>query len=321
MISSISTLGLKPESFSPEKFKTNVDINTQISINFNSELDTSTIISNIYILEDKDFKYNDGDIDLNLFNKIDGNLTYKDKTIIFTPKNQLNINSRYIVYIPKDGIRDILGNVTLIDFVSYFSTDNFQSYGKCEVLYPINNTILHSLNRVSISDLDSLKYVVQISKIKTFDNLVYEEIFDMPIVEKHIDIGDGLYFIRAKALNGIFGETSVFTLKSHENTIPTDQDLDEDFVWEEYVKEPESLIEIYPSNDSIEVNEKTNVLFMKFNGIVDIKDIDFHESFLNGEPNDDDDNITAHENVDGSYTVVQDEEKLETYVFFIPKTL
>lgn len=321
MISSISTLGLKPENIIPEKFKTNVDINTEISIYFNSELDTSTIIGNIYILEDKNFEYTNGPVDLNCYDVIDGNLTYKDKSIIFTPKNQLNINSRYIIYIPKEGIRDIFGNVTLIDFISYFSTESFQSYAKCEILYPINNTTISSLEKISITDLNSPKYLVQISKIKTFDNLVLEETVDTPIVEKKYNIGDGLYFIRAKAINGEFGETNVFTIKSHENTIPTDQDLDEDYIWEEYVEEPEALIETFPVNDSIGINEKTNVLYMKFNGIIDIDDIDFYESYLIGEPNDNDDNISSHDEVDGSYTVIHDEEKYETYIFFIPNTL
>ena len=321
MISSISTLGLKPENIIPEKFKTNVDINTEISIYFNSELDTSTIIGNIYILEDKNFEYTNGPVDLNYYDVIDGNLTYKDKSIIFTPKNQLNINSRYIIYIPKEGIRDIFGNVTLIDFISYFSTESFQAYAKCEILYPINNTTISSLEKISITDLNSPKYLVQISKIKTFDNLVLEETVDTPIVEKRYNIGDGLYFIRAKAINGEFGETNVFTIKSHENTIPTDQDLDEDYIWEEYVEEPEALIETFPVNDSIGINEKTNVLYMKFNGIIDIDDIDFYESYLIGEPNDNDDNISSHDEVDGSYTVIHDEEKYETYIFFIPNTL
>lgn len=321
MISSISTLGLKPESIIPEKFKTNVDINTEISIYFNSELDTSTIIGNIYVLEDKKFNYTSGDIKLEDYNIVDGNLTYKDKSIIFTPRNQLNVNSRYIIYIPKDGIRDILGNVTIVNFISYFSTESFQAYAKCEILYPVNNITITSLDKISISDLDSPKYLVQISKIKTFDNLVHEEIVDTATIEKKYNIGDGLYFIRAKAINGEFGDPSVFTIKSHENTIPTDQDLDEDFIWEEYVEEPKTFLEAFPANDSIGINEKTNVLYMKFNGIIDIDDIDFHESYLIGKHSDEDDSASSHDEVDGVYTVVHDEEKYETYVFFIPNSL
>ena len=60
---------------------------------------------------------------------------------------------------------------------------------------------------------------------------------------------------------------------------------------------------------------------MKLKGIVELEDIDFYESFLVGESNDDDVNITSHEQVDGSFSVVHDEEKLETYVIFTPISL
>ena len=60
---------------------------------------------------------------------------------------------------------------------------------------------------------------------------------------------------------------------------------------------------------------------MEFKGIVELEDIDFYESFLVGESNDDDINIASHEQVDGSFTVVHDEEKLKTYVVFTPNSL
>ena len=59
MINSINTLGLKPESIFPEKYKSNVSINAEVSIYFNSNLDASSIIGNLYILEDSKLKYSD----------------------------------------------------------------------------------------------------------------------------------------------------------------------------------------------------------------------------------------------------------------------
>lgn len=321
MMTSISTLGLKPESIFPEKFKTNVSINSEISVYFNSELDASTIVGGFYILEDKEFKYADGSVNLEEYKVVEGNLIYKDKTIIFTPIDQLNIDSRYLIYMPKECIRDILGNVILIDIVSHFTTEGIKTNAKCDILYPINNTTLTSLDKIAVSDVDSEKYLIQISKVKTFDNLVHEEIVDKTVVEKNYNLGDGMYFIRAKAINSDFGDISLVTIKTHENTIPTDQDLDEDYIWQEYEEESGTFIESFPLDKSININEKTNVLYMKFKGIVELDDIDFYESYLVGESNDNDSNIISHEQVDGTFSVVHDEEKLETYVVFIPNLL
>ena len=323
MINSINTLGLKPESIFPEKYKSNVSINAEVSIYFNSNLDASSIIGNLYILEDSKLKYSDdiSNFKLEDYKIVDGNLTYKDKTIIFTPREQLNMDARYIIYMPSNGIRDVIGNLIQVDFISYFTTEGVKSVRKCDVVYPVSNSILTSLDKIVVSDVDSEKYLLQISKVKTFDNLIHEEIVDSTTISKNFNLGDGLYFIRAKAINGDFGEISVLTIKTHENTIPTDQDLDEDYIWQEYEEEEHSIIETFPLNNAIGINEKTNILYMKLKGIVELEDIDFYESFLVGESNDDDINITSHEQVDGSFTVVHDEEKLETYVIFTPISL
>lgn len=319
MINSLDTLGLRVETINPESFKTKVNINSEISVLFNSDLDVSTVINNFIILKDSNLKYDSGEIELSDFEIVDGNVTYKDKTIVFSPFNQLDTNCRYIIYIVKNRIRDVLGNVMLVDYVSYFSTESHASLGECEILEPENNKTLSVLDRISLTSLDTDKYLIQISKIKTFDNLVIEKTIDTSTLEEDLKLGDGLYYIRAKALNGAFGEPSVVTIRTNSNSVPTDQDLDESYIWQEYENDELKLLENLPSG--IDVNEKTNILYMKFNKVLDINDIDFYESFITGESNDDDNSEISHGELEGSYIVVNDDEKSESYVFFVPNSL
>lgn len=323
MVNSVNVLGLRVESISPLKSKTGVDLNSDIKLEFNSDLDTSSIISNIFILEDNRSLYNAlNEIDVDDYKKVDGTLTYKNKIVTFTPKSQLNIDTKYIIYIPKNNIVDILGNIMLTDFISTFSTEPHQTFKRCNIIYPVNNTILKSLDKIEVENLGSERYLIQISKIKTFDNVVLEEIIDSNIIERDFNLGDGLYFLRAKTIDGKFGDDTVLTIKTHKNTVPTDQDIDDNYIWEEYGEEG-LILETYPLNDTENISEKTNVIYMKVDGIVDINDIDFYESFIDGTYNDDDDSTSkkSHNEVDGSYTIVQDNEKLETYIFFTPVSL
>lgn len=322
MINTLNTLGLQVINVEPGRFTTDADTNTNISVYFNSDLDVVSIMDNFIVLKDKELKYNGGEINISEFETINGNVTYKDKTIFFTPFNQLESDCRYIVYIFKNGIVDVLGRSMLIDYISYFSTEPFSAIGGCNITVPENNKTLSALDNIVLSKLDTEKYLIQISKIKTFDNLVIEKVIDTNLLEEDLKLGDGLYYIRAKALNGTFGDSCVVTIKTHSNTIPTDQDLDESYIWQPYDEDKHSLKESFPSNESFNVNEKTNVIFLKFDGIVDINDIDFYESYMIGESNDEDDqNISSHGDVDGIYTVVYDEEKVETYIFFTPNSL
>lgn len=322
MINTLNTLGLGVENVNPGNFKTNINTNTDISVLFNSDLNIVSIIDNFIVLKDSSFKYDSGEIKVSDFETVEGNITYKDKTVFFTPFNQLDSNCRYIIYIAKNGIIDVLGNTMLVDYISYFSTEAYASLGDCKVVYPENNKTLSILDRISLSELNTEKYLIQISKIKTFDNLVVERIINTNLLEEDLKLGDGLYYIRAKALNGVFGDSCVVTIRTHSNTIPTDQDLDESYIWQEYEDNKCSLKETFPIDLAFNINEKTNVIYMKFDGIIDIDNIDFHEGYFIGESNDDDDDdVSSHGDVDGTYTVVHDEEKVETYIFFTPNSL
>ena len=93
------TLGLSVISTTPEAHQTNVNVNKPIEIKFSGDINKSTLNNSIIVFEDYDGVYN-GITSLKSsekFNIVKGTLTYADRVIKFTPKNPLNIDTRYIV--------------------------------------------------------------------------------------------------------------------------------------------------------------------------------------------------------------------------------
>jgi hypothetical protein len=99
--------------------------------------------------------------------------------------------------------------------------------------------------------------------------------------------------------------------------------LSEDYIYVPYDDAKVEIIGEYPEAESVENNVKTNLFYKKFNKIIPIEEIDFYEATVYGEYTDQDDNYDSnyakeHGEVDGTFSVVYDEEKGETYIFFIP---
>lgn len=322
MINSIDTIGLRVESVTPSSYETDVNINSKIKVEFNSELNTDSIYGNFAILHDTNRVFIPGKpISISDYEVVQGTLMYKDKCIIFTPNNQLQEKARYIIYVKENSIKDIVGRVMLTSYSSYFDAEGAGTLQPCEIISPVNNSIITSLDSVEIQDLESDKYILQISKVKTFEVVAYDNVESSNIIDKDFKLGDGLYYIRAKAVNGDFGETSVFTIRSHQNTVPTDEDLDEDFIYEPYIEDTITLEECMPKG--INVSEKSNLFCMKFKGEVTPEMIDIFESQAYGELSDEEDYgiVNEHGELDGSYSIVYDDKNDETFIFFIPKSM
>lgn len=321
MINSIETVGLKVEKITPGEYSTDVDVNSLIEIEFNSELDVKTIVSNIFILKDTNRLVHGKptELDLESFEQVKGSLTYKNRVVIFRPLNQLDSATRYIVYVPKGSVRDFKGRVSLANYIATFDTDGFAMLPPCGVVYPSNNSIINSLKKIEVEDIDSPTYVVQISKNSDFENGIYDEVIETNSIEQNFNIGDGSYYIRARATNGVFGEVAYFTIRTIPETLVSDED--EPFVYQPIEDE---LVEfVHGSPNGINSSEKSNLVYMKFNGIIPLEEIDFEESYLQGMLADDNDlgDIEEHGIIDGCFSVVYDDENNLTYILFIPEAI
>lgn len=320
----IETIGLNVLSIIPANYKANVNVNTQIIIEFNTDLDKSTIVDCFALLEDTERCYIVGNnINFTKYKFVKGSVHYHDKVITFTPSEQLNKNSRYILYIKPNVVRDVFGKTLRNKFISIFDVESTPHDIKCDVILPTDNSIVGYLDKVELSpSLDTnAKYLIQIAKTSTFETTVYEEIENSNIVEKDFGIGDGLYYIRAKSLNGDYGNTVCFSVRTFINTTPVDDDVDEMFIYRPVIEDEVKLLEQFPTG--INIKPQTNALYIKFKGIIPLEEIDFYESNLIGQLSDSDDadSITEHGEVDGSFVVVYDEEKILTYVFYIPTSI
>lgn len=324
-----NTLGLRVETVNPGMYATNVRVDSVIEVKFNSELNLDLVPDNFLILKDTNRKYiRDNNLIVEDYEILEGLVTYKDKTIFFKPANQLDEKTRYIIYVKKK-VADILGNCMVLDYISYFDTEEIRSIERPNIIEPANNSILQSLDKVVISEVDTYRYVVQISKQPTFEIVVYEQIVDGANLEREFNLGDGLYYIRARAENGEYGDATVFSIKTHRSTTPTEEDFDEDFIYEPYDEKILELIETLPALKEIQVNPKTNLMYMKFNQIIPAEEIDFYEAIVYGNYTDEDDqfdedlesNSTLHGDVQGSFCIVYDDENEETYIFFLPESL
>lgn len=322
MESSIETIGLRVNRATPSDYSTGVDVNSIIEVEFNSDLDTGSIYGNFYVLKDTKrlLVGKPSNIDIKDFDIVKGSLSYKDRVIIFKPVGQLDNSSRYILYVPKYSIKDFNGRVSMVDYISSFDTDGYSSDRPCNIIFPKDNSVINTLTKIEVENIGAEKYIIQISKNKDFENGIYDKVVDSNIVigdTSSFGIGEGSFYIRARSTNGDFGVTSFFTLRTLPDTLVSDED--EPFIYQALDNgyNLATLEESFPTG--INVHEKTNVSYMKFDGIVNLDDIDFYECGLY-EKNVESEEYES-EPVDGAMSVIHDTDNNVTYIAFIKDSM
>ena len=314
MRSPVDFVNLQVDNITPDRYSTGVNIYTSIQVSFNSELNINSIFGNIMLLEDRDRNYtNQNDIDFNLYTKVECQVTYNDKKVILSPISQLCSTSRYIVDIPINPILDFKGRSLSENFISFFDTDIPGIFPPCNVVYPKNNSIIQSLDRVEIEDIQSDMYLIQISTNKDFNIGVYENVVSHTNITDNFNIKDGSYYIRAKSTNGEYGDVSFFTIKSHEDAMVLETDY-ETFSFEQIDDNTLNHTSSFPEHN-VNVSVKSNLVYMKFDKIIDINDIDFYESGLFDKHITDDD--YSLDPLDGTFITINDYSNKCTYVSFV----
>lgn len=323
-MANLSSLGLRVEKIVPEAHTTNADVNSDIKIYFNLELSANNIIGNVSILKDTNLTFYEG-FDKSKCTKVEGTFTYKDMCIIFIPSSQLEAQCRYVVSVDKN-ITDAHGNNMLSSYAKPFDTEGVATLKPCSIINPVDNSVVKDIAFIELEDLKSEKYLIQVSKQKTFEINVIDKFTETNVLE-NLSLADGLYYIRAKAANGLFGDVSVVTVRREGLTAPTEEDLDEDYVFlptdaEEGI-DVIDLVEQFPECGSINTSNKLNALYWKFSGKVEEGDIDIYETGVYGVLSSDDDTdlIQEHGYLKTTCSVIYDEEEDITYVILIPEIL
>lgn len=316
MIKDIETLGLKVESIRPSTNKHDVGTDTDIKIKFNAEILVNTVINNILVYEDTNALFN-GEIEEKDLTRINGKVSYDNKTVIFTPNNELDQNKQYIIVVRKNGVKDVLGRSLLFDNISTFFTKSNKALTKPLIISPkFGDTVSASL-MIEFTDIYDI-YNVQISKNIEFDSFIINEVVNSSnnkTVKYSPDVllEDGLYFLRIKTDKEVFSDVVQFVIQENIGVV-SEEDYNE--LLQEFNYTNNHILKAsYPEQDKM-CNVALNKACLSFEGELSILNINLNKSYMEGVLFDetDSDSIEEHGEIDTNIITVYDKEENTTYV-------
>lgn len=330
MANSVESMGLRVESVSPQPYMINVNVSDSIQISFNSDLNTSSIVSGIKIYEDKFENFTDTNSlgDVTLFPIVDTSVTYKDRFVVLKPTSPLKEGKRYIVHVSKGTVKDIRNRPMLTDFTTFFTTESDSATQKSIIESPLYGEIFKQMPTIKWLNLNSSCYIIQVSKTQTFESVLFEKNItqkngDFAITEylPELTLSDGNYYARVKAIGGEWSNhLQIFIKREEENFISFD---DSEEVFGIYDEKEIEVLEMFPNDTEADVSVMTNITYLKVKGKVSYSDIDFSNTFVLGELSDkeDEDLIEPQGQLKGRWIVVYDEDNNESYIIFTPESL
>lgn len=325
------SIGLRVLDVSPNNRSSNVNVNSDIKITFTADINPQTFIKNIVVLKDYNHIFKDINSlkDYSQYSVVKGSISYKDRVLTFTPEEQFDTDTCYIVVL-NDGITDITGIKMIKKHVSCFYTEAIASFPRCEIISPKYGCITDEVPIFQWKNQCSESYIFQISKSNTFELLLYNKVIDgnkiTTTIEHKPDIKfeEGLYHIRVKSENGEWSDTHQIFIKPIVDAIVSSQDASEMMMFEDFfegIEEPLEILEYFPPQDNINISLKTNVIYIKIKGKIDESKINLNDCYVYGDSFDEEHEEYAHKTVDGKWTVVYDSYYDVTYIIFIPDIL
>jgi hypothetical protein len=307
----------------------NVNVNSEISIKFNSDINTSTIIGNFTILNDIEMSYVNSESlkEYSKFSQVQGNVSYRDKIITFKPTEAFKKDTRYLVCIKANGLKDILGNAMLVDYVGMFYTESTASLPGCNFITPLFGAILKEVPRFTWTDQHAKCYAFQISKEPSFEVLLCDALIKNttaeadaePFYDSTMSLVEGLYYARVRAINGSFGEVLQIFIKDTTEALVSIEDSIENIPFTDYSEELE-VLDMFPHENSCNMDTKVNIFYLKVKGLILAQNINFGDCFVIGDLLDEDeaDTIEPHGKLDGAWNVIYDVTEDITYIIFTP---
>ena len=273
------SIGLRVLDVSPDNRSSNVNVNSDIKITFTADINPQTFIKNIVVLKDYNHIFKDINSlkDYSQYSVVKGSISYKDRVLTFTPEEQFDTDTCYIVVL-NDGITDITGIRMIKKHVSCFYTEAIASFPRCEIISPKYGCITDEVPIFQWKNQCSESYIFQISKSNTFELLLYNKVIDgnkiTTIIEHKPDIKleEGLYHVRVKSENGEWSDTHQIFIKPIVDAIVSSQDAPEMMMFKDFfegIEEPLEILEYFPPQDNVNISLKTNVIYIKIKGKID----------------------------------------------------
>ena len=327
------TLGLRVLSVSPSHLESNVNVNSTIDVTFTSDINPSTLTKNIVVFEDYNKVYKNAESlkDYSQYTVVKGSISYNDKVLTYTPEKPFNTGSSYILVL-NDKITDITGNKLIQKYINVFYTESVASYGRCEITNPKYGYITDTVPTFSWVNQKSPSYIFQMSKIKTFEVLITEDVVPGNEYEDEISytpffdklLQEGMYFIRVKSENGEWSDIHQIFIKPITDAVIAQEDTPEMLSYSDFFEnllDPIVVLEQFPAPNSINNSLKTNMFYIKIKGKLDESRVNLDDSFVYGESLDENHEEYAHTEITGSWSIVYDSYYDVTYIIFTPGLL
>ena len=322
------TIGLRVLNVSPGQHENNVNVNSNITIEFSADINPSSFSNNIVVLEDynKIFKNINSLKDYSQYRVYKGSISYKDRKLTYTPKEPFNTDTCYIVML-NDGITDITGNRMIKKHISCFYTESIASFPRCEILSPKYGIITSYIPEFLWRNQGSESYVFQVSKSNSFELLLCDEVIPGNKISNTINYTpsfnakEGMYHCRVKSENGEWSDIHQFFIKPIIDAVVSEEDTSDMIHLEDFLndlEDPIEVLEYFPPQDSINVNLKTNIIYIKIKGEINKDKVVIEDSYVYGESFDEEHEEYGHEVVDGKWTIVYDSYYDVTYIIFTP---
>lgn len=322
MITSTYNNGLRIEIITPNNGELDISVNTQITLKFNSELDISSIMNSFIVFEDTSSIYSSSvplKDQVKFLNAVVGSIAYREMSLIFTPSQELKKNTRYLICVKANGLRDILGSTVLKEEMFTFFTHGLDVQDKIEIIIPKNNSIIKSIDEIELTETSTKLYFVQISKVNTFETILVDKTYNCNsnIIPTSFGLEEGMYYMRAKSDNGEWSDITQFFIKPQEEGLVSQDDIKHLISQIEAEEDNIELLEIYPTNEQDMITLKLGVIYFKFSGKVSLEDVDFSNTYIYGDyvNEEDADTITIND-LNGEWTSVYDSTNNVSYIIF-----
>lgn len=322
--------GLRVLNISPAHQSSDVNVNHEISIEFSGDINPASFHKNIVVLEDynKIYKNINSLKDYSQYSVVKGSVSYKDRTLTFTPNEPFHTDSCYVVML-SDGITDITGNKMIKKHVSCFYTESIASFPRCEITSPKYGNIVNAIPEFVWKNQYASSYRFQVSKSNSFELLLYDEVIAGNVIEdtiKHtpkFSASEGMYYFRVQSENGEWSDIHQIFIKAITDAVISEYDTPETMHLDEFLdglEDPIEILEYFPADGSINNSLKTSIVYIKIKGKVDESRLRLEDCYIYGESFDEEHEEYAHETVPGKWVIAYDSYHDVTYVIFTPYT-
>ena len=305
-----------------------ISVNQIIEIKFSHELNTKSVEGNIFLLRNfSGTEIDKNDFNINFFEKVKTKMSYKNQTIYLQPINQLEKETEYIIYVA-DQVKNSIDDFLFKDLITNFNTSYEYEYKSPKIIFPEFGRILRGEKLlIKFYNLNSNPeaYKIEISTDKIFNNVILSETIENTlddIIEFKIDeyLKEGNYYLRVKALNGLYSETIQFFSKDNVSKgeflgSENEFDIADNIV----VVDELRLIETFPEDGFSNVSTNLNIIYFKFLGKLTFENFDINNSNVIGrliDINDLYDGQLEHGDVQGNWEIIYDQRYNHSYLIY-----